>query len=94
MAKTKIPDNRDPTNAPPVILVIPSVEIPPKTITATAPQDAPDEIPNMYGSAIGFFVTHCISTPQIARPAPQIAPSITLGNLISLSQVLKFLLKL
>ena len=51
------------------------VEIPPKTITATAPQDAPDEIPNMYGSAIGFFVTHCISTPQIARPAPQIAPS-------------------
>ena len=44
---TKTPDNIDPTNAPLVMLFIPILEAPPKTITATAPQDAPDEIPSI-----------------------------------------------
>ena len=56
---------------------------PPKTMTNTAPVDAPDAKPSTYGSAIGFLVTHCISTPQTASPAPQIIDNKTLGSLTS-----------
>ncbi len=65
--------------------MIPNIPIvaPPKIITATAPADAPDEIPKIYGSAMGFLVIHCINTPEIASPPPVIAESNTLGTLIS-----------
>lgn len=83
ITNTITPDKIEPINAPVVIVVIPNPETPPKTIIATAPQDAPEDIPSIYGSDIGFLVTHCIRTPHNARPPPQIAPSKTLGNLIS-----------
>ena len=46
IAKTSIPVKIAPKNAPIVMLVIPTDDILPKTMTATAPQDAPEESPN------------------------------------------------
>ena len=47
----------------------------PDAIAKAAPNDAPDEIPVVYGSAIGFLNTLCMTAPQMANPAPaSIAP--------------------
>ena len=46
IANTNTPEIIEPKNAPPLIVVIPIDETPPKTITDTAPADAPDDIPN------------------------------------------------
>ena len=49
-------------------------------ITQTAPAEAPEEIPSTYGSANGFLVSACISTPHRDRPAPTINAMITRGK--------------
>ena len=47
IVNTSTPDKRDPAKAPVVILFIPIVDMLPSTITATAPHEAPDDIPNI-----------------------------------------------
>ena len=44
--------------------------IEPDAIASAAPNDAPDDIPVVYGSAIGFLRTLCMTEPQMANPAP------------------------
>jgi len=41
-----------------------------KKIVKTAPTDAPDETPSVYGSANGFFNKPWNAAPAIARDAP------------------------
>ena len=53
------------------------------TIKNTVTAQAPDEIPVIYGSAKGFLITACKSTPEIARLAPISTAIITLGILKS-----------
>ena len=53
------------------------------TIKNTVIAQAPDEIPVIYGSAKGFLITACKSTPEIARLAPISTAIITLGILKS-----------
>lgn len=48
-----------------------------------APNAAPEEIPKIYGLAIGFLNNPCIAHPAVANEAPIIAASKILGNLIS-----------
>jgi len=42
----------------------------PTRIAKVAPNDAPEEIPSMYGSASGFWTTACMTAPHNARPTP------------------------
>jgi hypothetical protein len=43
----------------------------PVTNAMAAPRTAPDEIPSIYGSAMGFLNIPWNSTPQIDKPVPQ-----------------------
>ena len=54
--------------------------VPPVIITIDAPTEAPEAIPIIYGSAIGFRKIACIIVPATARAIPTSAPIITLGN--------------
>lgn len=61
-----------PTNAKITMLVFP-VAAPNNalvTMAATAPKQAPEEIPVLYGSAKGLFMSDCIITPDAASPIP------------------------
>lgn len=44
-----------------------------------APSVAPADTPRIYGSAIGFWTTACITQPQRARPLPARKPRIMRG---------------
>ena len=44
----------------------------PITSDRTAPKDAPDETPIVYGSAKGFLITACMTDPQTPRAKPVI----------------------
>src|ERR1700679_2367400 len=50
------------------------------TMTMTAPTDAPDDVPRMYGSASGLASTACITVPANASPAPQSAANTARGS--------------
>ena len=52
-------------------------------MATVAPNDAPEEIPVVYGSASGFFIMLCMTAPHAARPIPTMAPVITRGSLVS-----------
>ena len=45
-------------------------------IPTTINKEAPEFTPKILGSAIGFLVMDCISTPEILRDAPAIIPKI------------------
>ena len=59
-----------PINAQIPIELEPNTAPTPRKIATVAPRDAPEEIPRIYGSAIGFFTMACITTPATARPMP------------------------
>ena len=48
-----------------------------------APIPAPDDIPRMYGSAIGFLNNACKTTPETERAAPARTARITRGSRMS-----------
>ena len=75
--RTTAVDIIEPENAP-----IPVRDFKPSIIKKVAPNVAPAEIPNMYGSDMGLLTVVCIIVPQIAKPAPTKIPIITLGTLI------------
>jgi len=54
-----------------------------KSIANDAPKAAALESPRVYGDAKGFFKIHCITTPDIASPAPASIAPIIRTNLIS-----------
>ena len=65
--------------AAPIPSKLPIIPIP-SAIASTAPRLAPEEIPNRYGSASGFFITACITAPQTASPAPMKKESTRCGR--------------
>lgn len=62
----------------PVITVIPEI------IARLAPNDAPEDIPVVYGSAKGFFITLCIVAPATARHTPTTTAMMIIGSLRSM----------
>lgn len=54
----------------------------PNIIEKVAPNDAPEEIPNIYGSLVDFEHMLAWHIHKRASPAPTIAPKITLGKRI------------
>src|SRR5690606_38204775 len=67
-ARTKPNAVSAPTNAH---VVSPTAPAPtPSTTTRTAPVEAPEEMPRMYGSASGLRSSDCRMTPHNASPAP------------------------
>ena len=73
---------RPPMKALTIIPIEPRVleNVNPVTMAATAPKQAPSETPVVYESARGLFMTLCMATPQIARPAPMEMPMIMRGR--------------
>ena len=57
----------------------------PKTMASEAPNAAPDDIPRMYGEAIGFLNNPCIAQPATARADPTNAHNSILGNRTSIT---------
>ena len=53
----------------------------PNTIDRVAPADAPEDIPNMYGSASEFLVKVCIKIPTRAKAPPETIARSNLGSL-------------
>ena len=53
-----------------------------KKIVMTAPTEAPDEIPNVYGSANGFLSKPWKAAPAMAREAPTSPAKSTRGRRI------------
>ncbi len=62
----------------PVTTVIPEI------MARLAPKDAPDDIPVVYGSARGFFMTLCIVAPATARHTPTTTAMTIIGSLRSM----------
>jgi len=54
-----------------------------RTIAIVAPSAPPDEVPMMWGSAIGFLNSPCMAVPATASAHPTSAAAITLGILTS-----------
>ena len=54
----------------------------PKKSTMTAPTDAPEETPSVYGSASGFFNNPWKEAPAMANENPTSIANNTLGILI------------
>ena len=54
------------------------MEIPKKSVI-TAPTEAPDDTPRVYGSASGFFSSPWKAAPEIASDAPTSPASTTRG---------------
>ena len=52
----------------------------PSKRTDTAANEAPELTPRRYGSASGFLVSACMTTPPMASPAPTTAAVIILGS--------------
>ncbi len=49
-------------------------------MASTAPSEAPDALPMMYGSAMGLRSSAWNTTPAQPRPAPTSAPARTRGS--------------
>ncbi|EKN67412.1 hypothetical protein BAZO_09626 [Schinkia azotoformans LMG 9581] len=79
---------RNKVNKAKMILIIGKVNEPitgrvnPKKRTMTAPTDAPDETPSVYGSASGFFNSPWKEAPAMANENPTSIANSTLGILI------------
>jgi hypothetical protein len=56
------------------------VNVTPAMMAMTAPKQAPDDIPVLYGSARGFAIMDCMSAPQMASEAPAVMATITWGT--------------
>lgn len=52
-----------------------------KIVPIMAPSPAPEDIPNINGSAIGFLKTDCMTAPAEAKAEPTSIHIRTLGNL-------------
>ena len=78
--KTRIDVRSAPKKAPSASGSCPIKGIFPIRSDSTAPVEAPDEIPRIYGSARGFLVSACIMIPASASPAPVKPATRTLGN--------------
>jgi len=68
--------------------IIPSELLPnelpiPNTTASVAPKEAPEETPNIYGSANGFLTIACITIPTTDNPTPTAIANTILGILIS-----------
>ena len=50
-----------------------------------APNEAPEDIPNTDGEAIGFLKSACMAIPATESEAPTTAAQISLGVLMSLT---------
>ena len=48
------------------------IDVSPRTVARVMPNDAPDEMPNVYGSARGFLKMLCKAQPLLESPAPTI----------------------
>ena len=57
----------------------PEITPSPKKSEPVAPSVAPADTPRIYGSAIGFWTTACITQPQSASPLPARKPRIIRG---------------
>ena len=68
MKNTKNAASIAPANAP--TCKLPAKTTAPSTTAREAPMAAPDDMPRMYGSAIGFLNTACAATPATASDAP------------------------
>ncbi|MPM89752.1 hypothetical protein SDC9_136864 [bioreactor metagenome] len=80
---TSIDTINAPINPQTPIAFVPN-RLPIPNITATvAPNDAPDDTPNIYGSANGFLTIACITIPTTDSPIPTPIAKIILGNLIN-----------
>ena len=53
----------------------------PVTITIAAPNEAPEDTPNVYEEARGFFKTDCITEPLTATAPPTKNAKSVLGSL-------------
>ena len=55
----------------------------PQTMLRTAPRNAPEDIPMVYGSARGFLKSFCMIAPATERAAPVTMAPMALGTLTS-----------
>ncbi|CAM5590980.1 hypothetical protein SANTM175S_00705 [Streptomyces antimycoticus] len=72
-ARTRPKESSAPMNAPADRDTAPPPT--PRTTTATAPVEAPEDTPRTKGSASGLRSRDCITAPQSASPAPHTAAS-------------------
>ena len=56
-------------------------KVTPETITSPAPNDAPEDTPNVYGEANWFLSMDCTTAPLVAKQPPTRKANKTLGNL-------------
>ena len=64
------------------------IDVRPSTVASVIPNDAPDDIPKVYGSARGFLRMLCKAHPPLERPAPTIIAARIRGALSFQSIVL------
>ncbi len=85
-ARTAIADANEPMNAKIASAALSETAgimvIAPNPMAKVAPNDAPEDIPRMYGSASGFWTVACMTTPARARAPPTIAAITMRGALI------------